>query len=220
MLSHLRLLYPRLSVLIVDDGSPDGTAKVVKKHQLHWPRLKLLQREGKQGLGSAYVEGFKYALKNGYDYVLEMDCDFSHNPEDVRKLLEQSRWNDLVIGSRYIGGVRILDWPVKRLLLSYFAGHYIRFVTGMKLTDATGGFKCFSRNALENIDLDNILSNGYSFQIELNYKIWSKNLKIKEVPIVFSERHKGRSKMSAGIMLEALTTVVRLRFMKFFGALA
>lgn len=219
MLSTLRLLYPELSVLVVDDNSPDGTAEVVKKHQMHWPGLRLMSRQGKQGLGTAYTSGFKYALERGFDYVFEMDCDFSHDPKDLRTLLEAAMENDLVVGSRYVGGLRIMDWPVRRLLLSYFAGRYIRFVTGLKLTDATGGFKCFSRKALEKLDLDNILSNGYSFQIELNYRIWSKKMRIKEVPIVFTERRQGRSKMSGAIVTEALLTVLKLRLKNLFGSL-
>lgn len=205
-----------ISLLIIDDGSPDGTAEKVKEMQGKYPNLHLMQREGKLGLGTAYTTGFKWALEKGYDYVFEMDCDFSHDPNDLPRLLTAAQENDLVIGSRYIGGIRIINWPFKRLLLSYLASIYIRFVTGIPVIDATGGFKCFTRKALEAIDLDHIISKGYIFQLELNYKVWCKGLKVKEIPITFYEREVGVSKMGGGIIFEALFSVARLRLKKLF----
>ncbi len=211
MLTTVHDFYPDLSILILDDGSPDGTAQVVKDRQRQQDNLFLIEREGKQGLGTAYITGFRFALERGYEYVFEMDCDFSHDPRDVSKLLEAAQRHDLVIGSRYIDGIRIINWPMRRLLLSYFAGVYTRWVTGLKILDVTGGFKCFTRRALESLDLDRIFSNGYSFQIELNYRIWKQGMSIKEVPIVFTERRDGQSKMSRRIVWEAVFAVIRLR---------
>lgn len=219
MLDTLHGLYPELSVLIIDDGSPDGTADIVKDYQKNWPTLHLIQREGKLGLGTAYIAGFRFALEKAYEYIFEMDCDFSHDPNDIPTLLEDAQTNDLIIGSRYIDGIRIINWPMRRLLLSYFAGVYTRIITGMTVLDATGGFKCFKRNALESLNLDKVFSNGYSFQIELNFKVWSKGLKVKEVPIVFTERRDGESKMSGGIVFEAVFAVIKLRLRKIFGIL-
>ncbi len=219
MLDTLHGLYPELSVLIIDDGSPDGTADIVKDYQKNWPTLHLIQREGKLGLGTAYIAGFRFALEKAYEYIFEMDCDFSHDPNDIPTLLEAAQTNDLIIGSRYINGIRIINWPMRRLLLSYFAGVYTRIITGMTVLDATGGFKCFKRNALESLNLDKVFSNGYSFQIELNFKVWSKGLKVKEVPIVFTERRDGESKMSGGIVFEAVFAVIKLRLRKIFGIL-
>lgn len=212
MMKTLNGLYPELSILIVDDGSPDGTAKLVKDYQATHPNVHLLERQGKLGLGTAYITGFKWALERGFEYVFEMDCDFSHDPKDVEGLLKAASSSaDLAIGSRYIGGIRILNWPMKRLLLSYFASIYTQIITGMKVQDATGGFKCFRASTLKQIDLDKIFSNGYSFQIELNYKTWKKGLKVQEVPITFSERREGQSKMSKKIIWEAIWAVWRLR---------
>ena len=185
-----------LSLLIIDDGSPDGTASAVKEIQKNHTNLHLIERSGKLGLGTAYITGFKWALEREFDFVFEMDCDFSHDPADIKRLLEAAQTNDLVIGSRYIDGIRIINWPINRLLLSYGASIYTRFITGLPVRDTTGGFKCFTRKALESLKLDHIISNGYSFQLELNYKVWSKGLKIKEVPIIFYERRNGESKMN------------------------
>lgn len=219
MLDTIDELYPDLNILILDDGSPDGTADVVKKKQANKPNLHLIERQGKLGLGTAYITGFKYALERDFQFVFEMDCDFSHDPADIQRLLEAAQTNDLVIGSRYIDGIRIINWPMRRLLLSYFAGVYTRWITGLKVLDATGGFKCFTRPALESLNLDKVFSNGYSFQIELNYKVWSKGLKVKEVPIVFTERRDGQSKMSGGIVYEAVFAVISLRVRKILGIL-
>lgn len=219
MLTTLNELYPELSVLIIDDGSPDGTAKVVKEFQQKWDKLHLMERTGKLGLGTAYIAGFRFALAKDYEFIFEMDCDFSHDPKDIPILLKAAQENDLVIGSRYINGIRIINWPMRRLLLSFFAGVYTRIITGMTVLDATGGFKCFKRSSLESLNLDKVFSNGYSFQIELNFKIWSKGLKVKEVPIIFTERRDGESKMSGGIVYEAVFAVIKLRLRKIFGML-
>jgi dolichol-phosphate mannosyltransferase len=207
------------SLLVIDDGSPDGTAAAVKEMQQHHSKLHLLERSGKLGLGTAYVAGFKWALERDFQFVFEMDCDFSHDPKDLSVLLEAATKSDLVIGSRYIDGIRIINWPFKRLLLSYLASIYARFMTGMKLMDTTGGFKCFTRRALEALDLDNIISTGYSFQLELNYKVWCKEMSITEVPIIFYERQDGVSKMNQSIIFEALFAVVLLRWKKIRGEL-
>ena len=211
MMKALNGLYPELNILIVDDGSPDGTAKLVKNYQATNPNVHMIERQGKLGLGTAYITGFKWALERGFDFVFEMDCDFSHDPKEVESLLAAAQDCDLAIGSRYIGGIRILNWPMKRLLLSYFASIYTQIITGMKIQDATGGFKCFKSSTLRQIDLNRIFSNGYSFQIELNYKTWKKGLKLQEVPITFSERREGQSKMSRKIIWEAVWAVWRLR---------
>lgn len=219
MIRTLFSLYPAISLLIIEDGSPDGTANVVKKLQNDFHNLFIIERKGKLGLGTAYVTGFKYALEKKFEYVFEMDCDFSHDPAAVQELLAAALENDMVIGSRYIGGIRIINWPFKRLLLSYGASLYTRFITGIPIFDTTGGFKCFTRRALEALDLSNIISNGYSFQLELNYKIWAKGMKIKEVPIIFYERRDGQSKMNGGIIFEAVFAVFFLRLKKIFGSL-
>lgn len=211
MLTTLNGLYPELSILIIEDGSPDGTAAIVKKYQATHPNVHMIERQGKLGLGTAYITGFKWALEKGYEFIFEMDCDFSHDPKDVQALLTAAQSCDLAIGSRYIGGIRILNWPMKRLLLSYFASIYTQIITGMKIQDATGGFKCFRASTLRQIDLNKIFSNGYSFQIELNYKTWKKGLKLQEVPITFSERREGQSKMSNKIIREAVWAVWRMR---------
>jgi dolichol-phosphate mannosyltransferase len=219
MLSTLTSLYPELSILIIEDGSPDGTADVVKRFMKENSKINIIERTGKLGLGTAYIAGFRWALERDYEFIFEMDCDFSHDPADIPKLLEAAQTNDLAIGSRYIDGIRIINWPMHRLLLSYFAGVYTRIITGLQVLDATGGFKCFTRNALKSLNLDKVFSNGYSFQIELNFKIWSKGLNVKEVPIVFTERRDGQSKMSGGIVWEAIFAVIKLRLRKIFGAL-
>jgi len=203
-----------IEVLVIDDNSPDGTALRVKFMQSSELRIHLLERPGKMGLGSAYVTGFKYALEQGYDYIMEMDADFSHNPEDIPRFLETVKKYDLVIGSRYCDGVNIIHWPIKRLLISYFASKYVRTITRMPVKDPTSGFKCFRRKVLESIDLDKILSDGYAFQIEMNFKAWVKGFRIKEIPIVFTERLNGVSKMSRKIVWEAAWMVWRLEMMK------
>ena len=208
---------PELEILVMDDNSPDGTAAEVARIMESEPRLHLISRPGKMGLGSAYVTGFKYALANGFDYILEMDADFSHNPNDIPRLLEAARKYDLVIGSRYCQGVNIVNWPFKRLLISYFASKYVRAITGMPVKDPTGGFKCFNRRVLEAINLDRILSDGYAFQIEMNFRAWVKGFRVHEVPIVFTERIDGVSKMSRRIVWEAIWMVWRLQIMKLLG---
>lgn len=220
MINTLFELHDNVHLLIIEDGSPDGTAEVVKRLQKDHPEaLHMIERTGKLGLGSAYVTGFKWALQRDYNYVFEMDCDFSHDPKAVPDLLQAAMNNDLVIGSRYIDGIRIINWPFRRLLLSYLASIYCRFMTNIPVLDTTGGFKCFTRKALTSIDLDHIISSGYIFQLELNYKVWSKGLNVKEVPIIFYERRDGQSKMAGGIIFEALFAVLRLRLKKIFGTL-
>jgi dolichol-phosphate mannosyltransferase len=208
---------PDLYILIIDDNSPDGTAKAVKEMMENEPHINLIERPKKMGLGSAYVQGFKYALNNDYDYVLEMDADFSHNPADIPRLLEAAKKYDVVIGSRYCQGVNIINWPFRRLLISYFASKYVRIITGMPIKDPTSGFKCFRRRVLEAIDLNSILSDGYAFQIEMNFRAWVKGFTIYEIPIVFTERRDGVSKMSRQIVWEAAWMVWRLQIMKLLG---
>ena len=208
-----------IHLLIVDDGSPDGTGKFVEDEMEKNNRIHLLRRERKLGLGTAYIAGFKYALQNNYDFIFEMDADFSHDPNELKKFLVAIKENDLVLGSRYINGVRVLNWPMARLLLSFFASIYTRIITGMPIKDATGGFKCFRRKVLETIDLNKIKSNGYSFQIEMTFKAFTKGFKIKEIPIVFADRVKGKSKMSKKIVREAVMMVWKLRLQHMFGKL-
>lgn len=208
---------PRIQVLVVDDNSPDGTADAVKEMMTDEARIHVLERERKMGLGTAYVAGFKYAIENGYDFVFEMDADFSHDPGTLPRFLEAIQENDLVLGSRYIQGVNVINWPMKRLLLSYFANQYTRIVTGLPVRDATGGFKCFRVEVLKAIDLDQVRSNGYSFQIEMSFKAWKKGFRIKEIPIIFMDRRAGISKMSKKIVREAVTMVWRLRFQSILG---
>ncbi len=212
--------YP-VDILIVDDNSPDGTADIVKKLQVDNDHIHLVEREGKLGLGTAYVKGFKWALEKEYDYILEMDADLSHNPEDVPRLLMrcQQEDTDMTIGSRYCRGVNVVNWPLKRLLLSYGASKYTKFITGMKIYDPTAGFKCFSRKVLEDIDLDGIKSSGYSFQIEMNFRAWKKGYRISEIPIIFTERTEGKSKMSKAIVFEAIFMVWKLKILSIFGRL-
>lgn len=216
MIKKVFSLKEPFDLLIIDDGSPDGTADVVIKEQLNYPeRLHLIQRKGKQGLGTAYITGFKWALKNGYDYIFEMDADFSHNPDDLERLYKATAEGyDLVIGSRYVTGVNVVNWPMKRVLLSYYASWYVRLVTGMPIHDATAGFVCYSAKLLDTMDLDDIKMKGYGFQIDMKYVAWRLGFKIKEVPIIFTERTLGKSKMSKGIFREALFGVMKLRFRK------
>jgi dolichol-phosphate mannosyltransferase len=212
-----------LAVLIVDDNSPDGTADIVRRLQtdssVGEERLHLLSRPGKMGLGTAYVAGFKYGLERGFDYLFEMDADFSHDPEEIPNFLREIQTYDLVLGSRYITGANVANWPLRRLLLSYYANKYARLVTGIKVYDATGGFKCFRREVLETIDLEHIHSNGYAFQIEMNFRAWRKKFKIKEIPIVFVDRRAGTSKMSKSIVREAMLLVWKLKFKAISGEL-
>ncbi|HVZ41267.1 MAG TPA: polyprenol monophosphomannose synthase [Candidatus Kapabacteria bacterium] len=210
---------PRIDVLFVDDGSPDGTGDYIRTLMEREPRVHLLQRPRKMGLGTAYCRGFEYAIEQGYDVAMEMDADFSHDPKVLPRFLEEIESADLVIGSRYVKGVNVINWPMSRLLLSYFANMYSRFVTGMPLHDGTGGFKCFRTEVLKRIDLGRVKSNGYSFQIELNFLVWSMGKKIVEIPIVFEDRRSGVSKMSRNIIFEAAGMVWKLRFAKLFGTL-
>jgi dolichol-phosphate mannosyltransferase len=208
-------------VLVVDDGSPDGTADRVRAVMVDVPdRVHLLERPGKQGLGTAYVTGFRYALERGYAYVCEMDADFSHNPYDLPFLVGTVvDGADLAIGSRYVGGVRVLNWPLTRLVLSYGAGVYARAITRMPIQDVTAGFKCFHRRVLEALDLQRIRSNGYAFQVEVTYRAWSQGFRIIEVPITFTERTEGQSKMSKAIVREAAWKVWELRLRRLLGRL-
>jgi dolichol-phosphate mannosyltransferase len=210
---------PSVEVLVVDDKSPDGTADVVKEMMASESRIHLIQRNGKSGLGTAYVVGFKYAIENRFDFVFEMDADFSHDASEIPNFLAQMEDYDLVIGSRYRNGVRVVNWPVRRLLLSYFANVYTRLITGLPVKDATGGFKCFRRKVLESVDLDSIRSNGYAFQIEMTYKAWRKGFSVHEIPIIFVDRRVGTSKMSKSIVWEAVFMVWKLRLQSLFGRL-
>jgi dolichol-phosphate mannosyltransferase len=199
-----------VDLLVVDDNSPDGTGKLADELATKHSFLHVLHRAEKSGLGRAYIAGFKWSLERGYEFVCEMDGDFSHNPDDIPSLLSAAKDADLVLGSRYINGIRIMNWPLSRLMLSKGAAHYVRIVTGMPFTDPTGGYKCFRARALQSINLDEIQSNGYSFQIEMTHKLWRQGKRIVEVPIVFTEREQGHSKMSGHIMREAFFMVWRL----------
>ena len=204
-------------ILIIDDGSPDGTASIVKTLAKEFgSRLHLIERKGKLGLGTAYLTGFRWALENGYDYVFEMDADFSHNPDDLGRLYAACKDGaDLAIGSRYCDGVSVVNWPIGRIIMSYFASVYVRRVLRMKVYDSTAGFKCYSRKVLETIDLDAVRMKGYGFQIEMKYTAYKLGFKIAEVPIIFVNRKEGTSKMSSGIFGEAFWGVIKLRFRKF-----
>ena len=204
---------PRLEILVVDDGSPDGTAAIVEGIKAENPRVHIMKRPRKMGLGTAYIAGFRWALERGYDFMFEMDADFSHDPSHLPDFLHAIEAADLVIGSRYREGkVTIVNWPISRLLLSYFANVYARFVTGLPVWDTTAGFKCFRRSVLESIDLNKVVSNGYGFQIEMHFRVWKKGFRIVEIPIVFVDRTEGQSKMSKAIVREAFTMVWRLRW--------
>ena len=212
MVQRVMALPVNVDLLIVDDNSPDGTGQIADDLGKQFPRLHVLHRAEKNGLGRAYCAGFKWALGKNYDLIMEMDGDFSHNPDDIPKFLEaaDSEGADCVLGSRYRNGIRVINWPLKRLLLSMGAGLYVRTITGMPFSDPTGGFKCFRRRALESLDLEAVKSNGYSFQIELTHKLWRQGMKIVEVPIIFLDRFHGSSKMSGNIVREALWMVWRL----------
>jgi dolichol-phosphate mannosyltransferase len=211
-----------IDLLIVDDGSPDGTADLIKEAQNKYAeRLYLIERSGKQGLGTAYVEGFKYGLNRGYSYICEMDADFSHNPEDLPRLITEVKEGnaDVAIGSRYAKGISIINWPLSRLILSYGANLYARFITGLPIFDTTAGFKCIHRKVLEDISVDKIRSNGYAFQIELHFRAWQAGFSLKEVAIIFREREEGVSKMSKSIVWEAIWRVWTLKIQSIFGTL-
>ena len=198
-----------LEILVVDDSSPDGTGKWAEGLASSNPRIHLLSRTAKNGLGRAYIEGFQWAISHGYDLIVQMDADFSHNPDDVPKLLVGIKEGeaDLVIGSRYVGGIRVINWPLKRLVLSVGASYYVKWITGLSVWDPTGGFKCWRRRTLESIDLSTIRSNGYGFQIEMTHRVWRRGLRVVEVPIIFADRIEGTSKMSKKIVFEALFMV-------------
>ena len=207
-------------ILIIDDGSPDGTATIVKGLQTEFPeRLHLLERSGKQGLGTAYLTGFKWSLDHGYDYIFEMDADFSHNPDDLLRLYAAcaEQGADLAVGSRYCHGVSVVDWPMSRIIMSYYASAYVRGILGMKVFDTTAGFVCYTRKVLKTIDLDAVQMKGYGFQIEMKYTAYRLGFKISEVPIIFTNRQLGTSKMSSGIFGEAFWGVIKLRFRKIRG---
>ncbi len=209
---------PRLEILLVDDNSPDGTGQVADTIAQQEPRVNVLHREGKLGLGTAYIAGFRWALEREYEYVFEMDADFSHDPAHLKEFLKAIDEADLVLGSRYLGGkVTVVNWPMSRLMLSYSANVYARWVTGLRIWDLTGGFKCFRKRVLETIDLSQIRSNGYAFQIEMSVRAWRKGFRLKEIPIVFVDRTEGHSKMNGAIVREAVWMVPRLRVMTWFG---
>ena len=209
---------PSLEILVVDDGSPDGTGAIVDGIATNNPRVHVIHREGKLGLGTAYIAGFRWALERKYDLVFEMDADFSHNPERLPEFLEAIRESDVVLGSRYQDGhVNVVNWPMSRLFLSYAANIYARFVTGLPIFDTTGGFKCFRRNVLESIDLNSVKSNGYAFQIEMSYRAWKRGFRLREIPIIFVDRTEGVSKMSKKIVREAIWMVWRLRWWSLTG---
>lgn len=205
-------------LLIVDDNSPDGTQAIVKALMAEFPdRLHLLARQGKQGLGTAYIAGFRWVLERDYAYIFEMDADFSHNPDDLVRLRQACiDGADLAVGSRYVTGVNVVNWPMGRVILSYFASRYVRFITGMPINDATAGFKCYKRKVLETIKLDKIQFVGYAFQIEMKFKSWFYGFKLVEVPIIFTDRTLGQSKMSKGIVKEAALGVIKLKLWSFF----
>src|SRR5216117_3786495 len=219
LLDQLLSLPFGLEVLVVDDNSPDGTGDLVAARAALDPRVHLLRRAGKMGLGSAYVAGFRYALEQGAEYVFEMDADFSHDPDSIGEFLRNASEVDVVLGSRYLNGVTVVNWPLQRLILSYAANLYTRVVTGMPVKDATGGYKCFRRRALESIRLDRVRSDGYAFQIEMSYKCWRKGFRIREIPILFVDRRAGFSKMNRRIIWEAVWMVWRLRLLDLLGRL-
>jgi len=208
----------KTDILIVDDGSPDGTADLIKERQKTTPELHLMERAGKMGLGTAYIAGFNYAIENKYDTVVQMDGDFSHDPEVIETFLKEIETNDLIIGSRYLNGISVVNWPLQRLMLSYFASKYIQFITRMPVNDGTGGFKCWRVSFLDQLNLGKVRSNGYSFQVEMNFRAWRRAPdRVKEVPILFVDRTVGQSKMSKAIVREAIWRVWWLRLMAIVG---
>jgi len=211
--------YPDTDLLVVDDSSPDGTGEYVTEHRLYNDRLFLISRPGKMGLGSAYCEAFKWALSSNYDKIIQIDADLSHNPKYLSEMISESNQFDLIIGSRYVNGVNVVNWPMSRLILSYLANLYCRIILGIKIKDFTGGFKCFNRRVLEAIDFDNVKSEGYSFQVEINLKAFSNGMTIKEIPIIFNDRACGTSKMSKKVIFEAIYMVPLLKFKKIFRLL-
>ncbi len=220
VIEKLNSLNTGVDILVIDDNSPDGTAEIVKGLQNENKNLCLIKRSDKLGLGTAYIRGFNWALERGYQYILEMDADLSHNPDDVPRLIKECKKGyDLVIGSRYCDGVNVTHWPIKRLLLSYGANKYTRIITGLPIKDTTSGFKCFNRRVLEGIDLSRIKSSGYSFQIEMSFRAWKKGYLLKEIPIVFEERSEGESKMSKNIVYEAVFMVWKLKILSILGLL-
>lgn len=219
IISAVFSLKTQFDILIIDDGSPDGTADIVKTLQeAHKDHLHLIERKGKLGLGTAYIAGFKWALEQQYQYIYEMDADFSHDPKDLEKLHKACAVEgaDLAIGSRYVSGVNVVNWPMGRVLISYFASVYVRWITRMKIHDSTAGFKCYNRKVLETINLDKIRFKGYAFQIEMKFTAWKFGFNIKEVPIIFTDRKEGTSKMSGGIVSEAIFGVIKMKFGSFF----
>ena len=220
VIERLRALPIEVDILIIDDNSPDGTADIVRELQSSDSHIYMINRPSKLGLGTAYIVGFRWALERDYEYILEMDADLSHNPEDVPRLIREcENGYDLVIGSRYCNGVNVVNWPIKRLLLSYGANKYTRMITRMPIMDATAGFKCYRREVLAAINLDRVKSSGYSFQIEMNFRAWDAGFKIKEIPIIFIERSEGLSKMSKNIVWEAVFMVWKLKLRQIFRAL-
>jgi len=212
-------LEPEFHILVIEDGSPDGTADIVKRLMTEFPtRIFIKERKGKLGLGTAYIAGFKWGIENKYDFIFEMDADFSHNPDDLPRLLSacENDGADLAIGSRYVTGVNVVNWPMGRLLLSYYASKYVRFVTGMSVHDTTAGFKCYRRKVLETLELDKIQFKGYAFQIEMKFNTWKLGFNVKEVSIIFVDRTEGTSKMSKGIVKEAIFGVMKLKIQSWF----
>jgi dolichol-phosphate mannosyltransferase len=217
LIDRLMALPLGLEVLVVDDASPDGTGALVREIAAREPRVHLLERAGKMGLGSAYLAGFRYALDHGAEYIFEMDADFSHDPDALPEFVRNAQEVDVVLGSRYLDGVTVVNWPLERLILSYCANVYTRLITGLPLKDATGGFKCFRRRALEGVNLESVQSDGYAFQIEMSYKCWRRGFKLREIPILFVDRRAGTSKMNQRIVWEAAGLVWKLRLRDLLG---
>ena len=213
----INLKIPNIDILVIDDNSPDGTADLIEKYSKNHPQVSIIKRIAKMGLGTAYIRGFKYAIENGYDYIFEMDADSSHDPNEIPNFLKAVEKADLVIGSRYVTGVNVINWPLSRLFISVMANKYSQIITGMPIHDCTSGFKCFKRKVLKAIPLDEISSSGYSFQIEMNFKAWKRDFIIKEIPIIFYDRTVGSSKMSKRIIMEAIFIVWKLKISSFFG---